>query len=297
MFSGLETASNIAYRVSTGYQGGLFAATPFQLQQAKAMRVVLHVYPVTHDIQQARVVGEAALAAEVREDRIQIEEMLTIYNLGRTAWQPDDVTMALPDGFTAFTGQTTMSDQGVDEVGGRAKLRGTFPPGKGVVEFRWQLPWSGESDVDFSVGMPPHIAIARVMMPASANIKLLAEGFPAPEVRRDAQGQSFLVTERHLRPEEPKLTALSVGIHDLPSEGPGPKLAALLAACGIAVGLILGLGKARRPVPDAKAARSAVLDEILSLERAHASGEVGPKTYERLRRQLIDTLARSLASS
>ena len=30
-FSGLDTASNIAYRVSVGYQGGAFAATPFQL--------------------------------------------------------------------------------------------------------------------------------------------------------------------------------------------------------------------------------------------------------------------------
>jgi hypothetical protein len=297
VFSGLETASNIAYRVSVGYQGGLFAATPFQLQQAKAMRVTLHVYPVTRDIQQARVVGQVAVAAEVREDRIQIEEMLTIYNLGRTAWQPSDVTMALPEGATAFSGQTSMTDQGVDESGGTAKLRGTFPPGEGAVEFRWQLPWSGEPNVDFSVGLPPHIAIARVMMAASADTKLAAAGFPAPEVQRDAQGQSFLVTERHLRPDEPKLTALSIGIHDLPSAGPGRTVAALLAACGVALGLLLGLGKAQRRLPDAKTARSAVLEELLSLEQARASGEVGPKTYERVRRQLIDTLARSLAGS
>jgi hypothetical protein len=190
-----------------------------------------------------------------------------------------------------------MSDQGVDEAGGKAKLRGTFPPGKGVVEFRWQLPWSGEPNVDFSVGLPPHIAIARVMMPASAEIKLSATGFPAPEVRHDAQGQSFLVTERHLRPEEPKLTAITLGIHDLPSAGPGRWLAALLAACGIAVGLILGLGRGSRRAPGGKPARTAVLEELLSLERARASGDVGPRTYERVRRQLIDTLSRSLAGS
>ena len=47
---GLDTASNVAYRVSSGYQGGSFAASPFQLEQVKAMHVVLHVYPVTRDI-------------------------------------------------------------------------------------------------------------------------------------------------------------------------------------------------------------------------------------------------------
>ena len=61
-----------------------------------------------------------------------------------------------------------MSDQGVDEVERHArKLRGTFPPGRHAIEFRWQLPWSGDKDVDFDVGMPPHVAIARVMMPAT----------------------------------------------------------------------------------------------------------------------------------
>ena len=83
------------------------------------MHVVLHVYPVTRDLGTALIVCEAAVAAELRDDRIQIEEALTIYNLGRTAWQPDDVRMALPEGFTAFNAQATMSDQGVDEVGRR----------------------------------------------------------------------------------------------------------------------------------------------------------------------------------
>jgi len=90
IFSGLDTASNVAYRVSSGYRGGSFAATPFQLQQAKAMHVVLHVYPVARDIQDALIVCEATVAAEMKDDRIQIEQDLTIYNLGRTACEPDD---------------------------------------------------------------------------------------------------------------------------------------------------------------------------------------------------------------
>ena len=227
--------------MSTGYQGGAFAATPFQLQQAKSMHVVLHVYPVTHDIQQALIVAEATVACEVRDDRIQVEQALTIYNLGRTAWVPDDVRMKLPGGVHRVQRAGPMSDQGVDDVDGSGRLRGTFPPGRHAVEFRWQVPWSGGKDVDFEVGFPPHVAIARVMMPATSDIKLVAEGFPATEVRHDGQGQSFLVTERRLRPEDPKLTTLRVGIHDLPTSGPGRWLATLLAACGVAVGLVLAL--------------------------------------------------------
>lgn len=299
VFAGLEQASNIAYRVSVGYQGGAFAATPFQLQQAKAMHVVLHVYPVTRDIQQALIVAEATVACEVREDRIQIEQALTIYNLGRTAWVPDDVRMKLPAGFTAFNAQASMSDQGVDEVDGSGRLRGTFAPGRHSVEFRWQVPWSGEKDVDFDVALPPHVAIARVMMPATSDIKLVAEGFPPTEVRHDQQGQSFLVTERRLRPEDPKLTSVSLGIHDLPTPGPGRLLATLLAACGVGVGLVLAMSArgGTSAGSQSKSSRTSILEELAELERGRETGEVGPKTYERVRRELIDALARTLAKT
>jgi hypothetical protein len=296
VFSGLETASNIAYRVSSGYQGGSFAATPFQLQQAKAMHVVLHVYPVTRDIQQAMIVCEAALAAEVRDDRIQVEQVFTVYNLGRTAWQPDDVRIPLPEGTTAFNAQASMSDQGVDEVGGAAKLRGTFPPGKHAINFRWQLPWSGERDMDFEVGLPPHVAVARVMMPASAEIKLLATGFPPAEVRHDAQGQSFLVSERHVTPGDAKLSSLTIGIHDLPTPGLGRLFATLLASCGVGLGLFLGLPRRGHPRAqgDPLAIREAILRDLFELERARETGDVGPQTYERARGELLDALARTL---
>jgi hypothetical protein len=257
----------------------------------------LHVYPVARDFKDALIVCEETVAAEMRDDRIHIEEVLTIYNLGRTAWQPDDVRMPLPDGYTAFNAQASMSDQGVDDAGGAAKLRGTFPPGRHSIDFRWQLPWSGDKDVDFDVGLPPHVAIARVMMPAMAELKLIASGFPAAEVRHDAQGQTFLVTERRLKPDDARLDSLSIGIHDLPTPGPGRLLASLLAACGVGVGLVFASSKRPRSTDQGAsgAARDALLEDLAGLERAHAAGEVGPRTYERARRELIDALARVLA--
>jgi hypothetical protein len=302
VFPGLETAQNIAYRVSSGFQGGSFAATPFQLGSVKAMKVVLHVYPVVHDLGGALIVCEATVAAELRDDRFQVEEALTVYNLGRTAWQPDDVRMALPEGATAFNAQQTMSDQGVDEVKGTAKLRGTFPPGRHPVEFRWQIPWSGDQDVDFDVGLPPHVAIARVMMPATSTIKLSAAGFPPTDVRRDEQGQSFLVTEKRLRPDDAKINSLAIGIHDLPTPGPGKWVATTLAGSAVFIGLGLAFGTGRKRSRDVhdrnqKISRDVLLEELAGLERARVSGEVGPRTYERTRRELLVGLARALGGS
>jgi hypothetical protein len=295
VFGGLETASNIAYRVSCGYQGGAFAASPFQLQQVKAMRVTLHVYPVVRDIRDARVVCETTLATEVRDERIMVEQVIAVYNVGKSAWQPDGVTMALPEGYTAFNTQASMSDQGVDDASGSAKLRGTFPPGRNTVDFRWQLPWSGDKDVDFDVGLPPHAAIVRVMMPAAAGIKLAPVGFPPPEVRQDGQGQSFLVTERRSRPDEGRLASVTVGIHDIPVAGEGRTIATVLAAGGVALGLALATSRRkRRGSPAPSGAREELLQELAELEQAHAAGDVGPHTYERTRRELIDSLARLL---
>ncbi len=297
LFSGLEIASNIAYRVSSGFQGGAFAASPFQLEQAKSMHVVLHVYAVTRDVQAALVVTEATIASEVREDRLQLEEIVTLYNLGRTAWQPDGVAMALPDGFTAFNVQASMSDQGVDEVGGTARLRGTFAPGRHVVEYRWQLPLSGAKDMEFEVGLPPHLAVARAVMPAAADIQLSARGFPAAEIRRDGKGQRFLVAERRMRPDEPRLTTMSVSIGGLPTPGPERLVATLLAAVGVASGLAFSFSRrSARTGPDSSA-RAALLDELGELERARSAGQVGPKTYERTRRELVDALAYTLVNS
>lgn len=43
---------------------------------------------------------------------------------------------------------------------------------------------------------------------------------------------------------------------------------------------------------DLAEAREALLGELVALERARKSGEVGPKTYARVRASLLDALAR-----
>ncbi|HSY21479.1 MAG TPA: hypothetical protein VK841_05155, partial [Polyangiaceae bacterium] len=192
--------------------------------------------------------------------------------------------------------QPSMTGQGVDEATGAAKLHGTFPPGQSSIQFRWQLPWSGEKDVDFDVGLPPHAAIARVILAAAGEVKLSAAGFPPADLRKNNQGQSFLVTEKQVRPDQGSLKSLSISIRDLPVPGPGRLVATVLASFGVLVGIVLtAFGGRRRKALSPALQKARILEELLFLEEARAANEVGPQTYERARRGLIDALANVLS--
>jgi hypothetical protein len=298
-FDKLEAASQLAYRVSVVKDGATFAASPFNLPPGKGIRVRLHVYSVTRDINVALVIFQVVLYAEMKDDRVQIQQAVTVYNFGRTAWVPDDVVLGLPEGFTALNGTQQMSDVGIDPVEKRgARLRGTFSPGRHDVEFRWQVPYGGEKEVSLDVDLPPHVAAMRVMAVASQQMRLVVSGFGEAEPRTDNQGQRILVTERALKRDEPPLKTAHIEIRDLPTAGPDRWIATGLTAFGVLAGLVIAFG-AGRPGPKraregGKAERTQLLIDLEDLERAHAAGEVGPKTYERARRELIDLLARTL---
>jgi hypothetical protein len=246
------------------------------------------------------VVTQAVLYAEMKDDRVQLEQAITFYNLGRTAWVPDDLVLTLPEGFTALTSQQAMGGEGVDPVEKRgARIRGTFAPGQHTVDFRWQLPYAGESDVKFDETLPPNVAVARAMAAASQEMRLVVSGFPDAQPRVDSQGERILITERQMRREDPPLTKLHVELRDIPTQGPGRYIATLLAALGVlgGVGYAFSSRRAGASASGAKEQRARLLAELEDLERAHASGDIGPKTYERARRELIDAIARSLATS
>jgi hypothetical protein len=297
-FGNLSSGSGIAYRVSVVTDGATFWASPFSLPQDKGIRVQLHVYPVTHDIQTALVVTQVILYAEMKDDRVQVEQAITFYNLGRTAWVPDDLVLGLPEGFTALNSQQAMGGEGIDPVEKRgAKIRGTFGPGQHTVDFRWQLPYSGASEVSFDETLPPNVAVARAMAAASQGMKLVVSGFPEAQARSDAQGERILVTERQIRREDTPLTKIHFELRDIPTPGPGKWIATLLASLGVLAGV--GYALVSRKGIGAPAAstehRTRLLANLEELERARATGDIGPKTYERARRELVDAIARTLA--
>jgi hypothetical protein len=295
-FAQLETGSGVAYRVSVVKDGGTFAAAPFQLPQDKGMRVQLHVYPVTNDLAKTLVVSQFALYSELKDDRVQLEEAITVHNLGRTAWVPKDVVVPMPEGFTAFSSNQQMGDEGVDSAPGGAKLRGTFGPGQHSIQFRWQLPYGGDDKIVIDHGLPPNTATARVLAAASQSMHLVVDGFPQAELRNGPEGERLLVTEKQYRRDESGAAKLHVEIRDLPVEGPAKKIATAIAAIGVILGAIFAFGSRKDAAGiTGKDARARLLEELEELERAKRAGDVGPHTYERARRELVDAIARTLS--
>ena len=290
----LETGSTVAYRPMVISEGATFSAMPFRMPEKSGMRALLHVYPVVDSIEEALVVSQSVVYTEVKDDRIQVQQAFKIYNFGRNAWVPRDLVVPLPESFTAFTTQQGMSDVGVDAVPNKGvRIHGTFGPGQHMLEFRWQLPYSGEPEVRFDVGMAPHMAASRVIAPASKDMTLEVPGFPPPQSTSDGMGQRVLITEKQLRKEDPTLKTVSVVIRGLPTEGPGKLIATVLAAGGLLFGLVLG---AQKPSSrDRKNERERILADLEELERARVAQEIGPKTYAKARRELIDDLARTFA--
>jgi hypothetical protein len=295
-FKDLDFGSGVAYRPMVLKDGATFSVTPFGLGLKNGMRALLHVYPVTTDVDQSLVVTQSMIYAEVKDDRIQVQQAFKVYNFGRNAWvPPNDLVIPLPETFTAFATQQGMTDVGVDAIPKKGvKIRGTFSPGQHVIEFKWQLPYTGEASVNFDVGMPPHLAAARVIAPAARGMGMEVEGFEPTKPSADGMGQRALVTEKQIRREEPPVKSIKVMIKGLPTEGPGKVIATLLALSGLAVGIVLGARKA--PPRDTKRERQQLLAALEGLEMGHRDGTIGPKTYERARRELIDDLARTFAA-
>ena len=300
-FDGLETESHVAYRVTVPKEGGTFAASPFRLPEKHGMRVKLHVYPVVHEVEQALIVCQVILYVEMKDDRVQIQEALSIWNFGPVAWVPQNLVLSLPPEYTGFSSQQGMTDTGVDNVEGKGvRLRGTFAPGRHDVEFRWQLPYNGERDVAIEAGMPPHLAAARAMAPASRTMSFVATGFPAAISKTDNQGQRILISEKQMTRGEAPLTNVHIELRDLPTAGPGRYIATVLAMLTVATGIALGARK--KPVrdraqekKDAKDTRRRLLADLEELERAHRAGDIGPQTYARSRRELVDQIALTFA--
>ncbi len=300
IFSGLSTASGTAYRVRAFKDGAVFFAPPFPLSEAAGYDVLLHVYPVAKDIKQAKVAMEAMVFAEVRDDRIQFEEVFNIYNLGMVAWLAEDVSLSLPKDATAIQGQTTMSDQSVVPIIGQgASLRGTFAPGQHSVTFKWQLPYGGQEEVTAHVGLPPHVAVMRVATGVIPGATLSANGFPAATLQTSQRGDRFLVTERQFRPGEEPTRTLSLTLSNLPAPGLGRVLGSftyeqlVASVAGLAaLGTLLWAVWARRGATNRHVEQKArILADLGHVEEGHLQGEIGPQTYDRTKRELVDELA------
>jgi hypothetical protein len=304
-FSGLTASSDFSYRLTTKSGPAEYASDPIQLKPDMGMSVLLHVYPVTRDINEASVGSRGFIYVETRADVFQFEVLFRVFNMGMVTWVPsDDVVMGLPAGFKAFKAGESMSDVRFEESPGRgAKLAGTFSPGQHNVSFRFQLPRDEESSASFRFGLPPHTAEIRFIAEAAPSMELDIDGFEKPQIDVNQNGQRVVVTRHVSQRGQPPLKSFNVVLSGIPTPGSGRWIAALIAASLAALGFAAYRGKIGRETlvelqeRDADRAQQVLLDELVELTRAKRDERIGPTTFESARRTLVEALARILSTS
>ena len=299
-FEGLTVGSASQYRVITTSGPASFTLGPFAMGAERGKRAVIHAYEVSTSIDEVLVGVQAAVYVSLREDSLSVEHLFSIFNLGPVAWVPN-LTIALPEGFKAFN-KPDNAEEGVHfaEVKGTgAALRGTIGPGRHDATFRYQVPLTNDEKQTIAIQLPPRVAQARVMVEASRKMGVEVPGFPAAQRDQNRDGKRILVTGRQVSREEGGLRRLEVTITGLPTQGYGRWVAVVLAATALAGGgafVYARRGKEddidEETRDDLIEARDALLDEIAELERAHRRGDIGPKTYARIKNALLDSLAR-----
>lgn len=298
---GLGIGAGTSYRVSTSRGPATYASIPFSLGDKAGKRVVLHAYEAVTTIEGAKVGMQAFVFVTLREDSISVEHMFNVVNVGNTSWVPDKngARVGLPEGFRAFTKPDGMEDVRFDEdKSGGAHLAGTIAPGVHETTFRYQVPLAGKEKQSMRIDLPPHVAEVRVFAEASKSMSLLVAGFPEAQRTQGRDGRKVLVTARQATQAERGINSIEITLAGLPTPGWGRWVAVALAAFAVAAaGTYMARQQADGGVPDEARedlleAREALLGEFVALEKARQSGDIGPKTYARLKTALLDALAR-----
>ncbi|WP_437957198.1 hypothetical protein WME76_38670 [Sorangium sp. So ce119] len=299
----LTIGAGTSYGISVTREGATFSLPHFGLGAEAGKRAVLHVYEATPDVNNLLVGTQGIIYLQLRQDSISVEQLFQVYNLGRVAWLPNE-TFALPPDYKAFSKTDTMDDMRVEEAKGTGvALRGTVSPGRHEGQFRWQVPFNREERQTIRVELPPRMAQLRVMAEASKSMTLNVAGFPAAQRTQNRDGKKILVTEKQSSRVEGGLRTIEITLAGLPTPGWGRWIALFLAGATVIGGAAVNLVRRRdddRAADDEERrelleARDALLDEFVELERARKRGDVGPKTYERVRGALLDALARIVA--
>lgn len=298
-FSGLTHGSDHAYRVTVQSGPANYQSSPFNLVTDMGVRVVLHVFPASSDIEQVQFGMRGYLYVETRDDVFQCEVLFRVFNVGQVTWVPKDIVVPLPSGFKAFKAQEGMTDVGFEQVDGvGARLKGTFPPGQSEASFRFQIPKSRQESLTFHMGLPPHVAEMRVIAEASSNMNLEVPGFQPPVPTANQNGQRVLVSVRQLTRRDEEMKDFTATLSGIPTPGPG-RWFAVMVALGIAISGVLAAngafddaGGVAGVTQDKKRARELLLRELLALENARREERIGPKAYEQTRGALIDAIAR-----
>lgn len=307
-FRGQETATDFVYTITANVDGAQYSAPQFQFRAAtNGMRVLLPVYKSTSDYSQMVLISRALLAIIPQDNLFAVDMLWRIENYSDTAWVPDpadkNLRFELPDGATALQ---IRKDQGGDarfEDGGNGVLLlgGTFAPGQHDLMLRFHLDADNRSTRTITVPTGVNMVSARILLDSAPGMEMKIDGFQAPQETRNQDGQRRLIASRDFLGEKIRAPAeLQVQISGIPTPAAGRTFAVGLAGLIAAGGLVFSMGRFKARTPsrsqlskeDRERAGELLLEELIRLEQAFKQGEIGRKTHETAKRQLLEAYAR-----
>lgn len=297
-FENLEFGTAHVYRVIGKRGEASFNTGDFNLGDKFGVRAHLHLYESTSNMDEAGVLGKVNVSVTMKEDVLVFEYQVSYLNRSPIAWVAN-VSFPMPAGFKAFNTPDGMSPKlsaGDDAV----TILGTVPPGETQLAYRFHVPLETDGTQVVTLPLPPNMAAVGLAVEASQKMDVKLAGFPKVERKSDASGKSFLVTKKQITPEEYMsqrfLTPTALTLTGLPSRPWASYLAAGIAFVAAVSGAIYlavrrKAGLSEEAKEDLAEARETLLAEFELLERARARGEIGPKTYEKIREAMLDALA------
>lgn len=300
-FDGLDAGMGVSYRVSSQASGAAerYMAPPFVLGAESGKRVTLHVYPATSNLEGLLVGTRALLYIAIKEDRLQIEHLIGVFNMSKTAWVPSPATVQLPDGMTGFQRQDAMGEAQLEEVKGQGyRLVGLVKPGSHEFSFRYQVPLGTSERQALQTMFPPNTAQVRVLFEGSRSMGLEAPGFSPAERTQAGNGKDVWIAEQVASQRSGGIRSAVVTLTGLPTPGPGRWIAAglALALAAVSIGLRVQGKAGQDAAKDLARARQQLLDAARQLEVDRKAGHIGPESYARIRAELLDMLARVLSN-
>jgi hypothetical protein len=295
LLSGLAAGDKQAYRVNVPYQGAKYSSTPFRLPPAGGYQVEIRRLPTTRDDHMV-VLYLGATSLELKDERIKVVQEAQLLNIGGATYVFPEagLLVPLPKGFMAVQTQESMTDQHVVEAKGEGlRVHGSLAPGQASLLWGFDIPLtSSEAVVPLEV---PWLMFAyRVIADAPPGMTLEVTGMPEPMMHTDA-GRKFWVTETQRKVGDPPLRSLTITLRGIPGPGPSRWIAAALALCAIAAGVVLSRGRqAARATfdrSDFEARKAELLERARELDAQHRAGETGPEYHQEQMTVLTDEVA------
>lgn len=287
VFKGVPGSADAVYYVRAKRGGNTYYSRPFQLTPSEGGYAEIDIAP--------RLRYRFQMGGEVDDNRIIFQGQFLLLN---TSWFPympkgGKYIIDLPKG---YKGETV--HDGMDAVVKKARGRGfawvgAIPPRGVSFSGAWLIP-TDEGKIRFDLDLPNGAVASSVRIKNHEGMKVKLYGNTQGKMQEDRSGTKwFTLSNLNIPPG----TAMVMDITGLPKPPAYKKYlrwSAGFVVLAILLAGILGLAWSRRGVPSAEATlterREELLDELVTIERDHNSGDMNGADYSRRKAALIEEL-------